>query len=317
MVDTFSMARFVSEIDRCGAKLVLVGDERQLQAIELGGAFASIASRVEKTELTEIRRQRLVEHDAFGQPDWARIAVQHMADGNAKDALRQYAMRGLVDVSESRAAAMEKVLAAWCHQGGLLAPQDHVILTGTNLEADRLNESCQAAMIQTGRANGAQRVELNGRTFHEGDLVMLTRKSRGLNVENGDMGRVVSVDEQSQSMDVRLDDGRRVSLGLQEYPHVRLGYACTTHKLQGASLENVYLLMGGGMLDREMAYVQLSRAKGQAWIFTSELEAGPGLVDLVRQASKSHQKTMAVDLQEATERSKQNVAPAPSIEPER
>ena len=48
----------LEEVQRAGAKLVLVGDPEQLQAILAGAAFRAILERVGFEELTEIRRQR-------------------------------------------------------------------------------------------------------------------------------------------------------------------------------------------------------------------------------------------------------------------
>ncbi len=53
-----SWARFVAEAEKRGAKLVLVGDHEQLQAIGAGSPFRAIAERIGSVELTDIRRQK-------------------------------------------------------------------------------------------------------------------------------------------------------------------------------------------------------------------------------------------------------------------
>jgi Ti-type conjugative transfer relaxase TraA len=58
MVGTRQLERVIAEAATRGAKIVLVGDPEQLQAIEAGAAFRSIAERHGSVEITQIRRQR-------------------------------------------------------------------------------------------------------------------------------------------------------------------------------------------------------------------------------------------------------------------
>jgi len=58
MVGTGDMRKLVNIAALTGAKLVLVGDAQQLQAIENGGAFKQFASRFGTAEINEVRRQK-------------------------------------------------------------------------------------------------------------------------------------------------------------------------------------------------------------------------------------------------------------------
>jgi Ti-type conjugative transfer relaxase TraA len=57
IIGSRQMERIVSEAEKRGARLVLVGDPEQLQAIEAGAAFRSITERHGAIEVTEVRRQ--------------------------------------------------------------------------------------------------------------------------------------------------------------------------------------------------------------------------------------------------------------------
>jgi hypothetical protein len=61
-----------------GAKVVLVGDPEQLQAIEAGGAFRAVAERVGSVEITAVRRQR---------EGWQQEATKELATGRTEAAL--------------------------------------------------------------------------------------------------------------------------------------------------------------------------------------------------------------------------------------
>ncbi|MGN8155137.1 AAA family ATPase, partial [Agrobacterium sp. 22094] len=84
MVGSRQLARFVAETETRGAKLVLVGDHEQLQAIGAGSPFRAIAERIGSVELTDIRRQK---------HDWQREASVAFATHRTADGLQQYAER--------------------------------------------------------------------------------------------------------------------------------------------------------------------------------------------------------------------------------
>ncbi len=78
MIGTRQMERVVSEAERQGAKVVLVGDPQQLQAIEAGAAFRSMAERHGAVEITEVRRQA---------EEWQRDATRQLATGRTGEAI--------------------------------------------------------------------------------------------------------------------------------------------------------------------------------------------------------------------------------------
>ena len=86
MVGSRQMERVLSHAHDAGAKVVLVGDPEQLQAIEAGAAFRSVAERHGGVEITEIRRQ---------QEDWQRDATRQLATERTVEALRAYQEHGL------------------------------------------------------------------------------------------------------------------------------------------------------------------------------------------------------------------------------
>ena len=120
----------------------------------------------------------------------------------------------------------------------------------------------------------------------------MTRNSRLYGVRNGQLGTIEKIDTAKKSMKVVLDSGKKTDLPLAEYEHVKLGYAVTTHKAQGITADNVYVLAGGGMQDRELSYVQLSRAKDTTRIYIDKAEAGENLEQISKSMEKSRQKGM-------------------------
>ena len=78
MLDTKLMAVVTEPCWRAGAKLILVGDDRQLSSIDRGGMFGALKDRHGAAALTEVTRQH---------KDEERRAAEMMAEGNFADAL--------------------------------------------------------------------------------------------------------------------------------------------------------------------------------------------------------------------------------------
>ena len=101
--------------------------------------------------------------------------------------------------------------------------------------------------------------------FCIGDRVLFHKPYRPLAIENGYRGTVVGVDQSIAaslccSTGSQLLHSRRAgSAGLPRYPlrklgldGMTLGFAATTHKMQGQTCSHSYLLLGGRITDREM-----------------------------------------------------------------
>src|SRR4051812_30470848 len=75
MVPTRQLAQLLVHVARASGKLVLVGDDRQLPAIEAGGAFRGLIQRGLAVELGENVRQANV---------WEREALDHLRAGRSE-----------------------------------------------------------------------------------------------------------------------------------------------------------------------------------------------------------------------------------------
>ncbi len=104
MIGSRQLARFVGEAHQSGAKLVMVGDPEQLQAIGAGAPFRAIAERVGFVELTEIRRQ---------QEEWQREASRAFARGGTAEALAAYERNGMVRFHEAQGDARAAIVRGY------------------------------------------------------------------------------------------------------------------------------------------------------------------------------------------------------------
>jgi Ti-type conjugative transfer relaxase TraA len=300
MIGTRQLERVVTEAERQGAKVVLVGDPEQLQAIEAGAAFRAAAERHGAVEISAIRRQH---------QEWQRDATRELATGRTGEAIGRYADAGHVHVADTRDAARTELVDAWDRDRQRHPEASRIILTHTNDEVRQLNDDVRDR-LRTGGVLGddvAIKVERGDRSFAEGDRVMFLRNERDMGVKNGSLGTVQNVDR--TRMAVMLDDGRRVAFDLKDYAHIDHGYAATIHKAQGMTVDRVQVLATPGM-DRHGAYVAMSRHRDSVDLHYGR-DDFRDQSKLVRTLSRERGKDMASDYRVRA------LEPAKTTEPKR
>ena len=183
MIGSRQMERVLGEAQRHGAKVVLVGDPEQLQAIEAGAAFRSLTERHAHAEVRDIRRQ---------QEGWQQDATRHLATGRTGEALEAYREHGMVRPAQTREDARADLVEGWDQDRTAAPDKTRIILTHTNEEVAALN-SLARGKLRDGQELGldvAIRVERGDRTFASGDRVMFLKNDRGLGIKNGSLGAV-------------------------------------------------------------------------------------------------------------------------------
>lgn len=283
LVDTRRMALLVEKVREADAKLVLVGDREQLPAISRGGAFEALGDRLGRATLSEIVRQK--------EP-WARKAVLDVVRGETRRALEAFAERDQLRVAPNREDAIQQLIADWRNGGGTARPEQHVIFAPTHREVAALNKEAQDARWLRLGVRIAQ--DADGNWVHFGDRIQFHATARAWGIRNGDCAEVLPSLAGRQHLRVRLDSGEVVTFDADRFRDFSLGYAMTVHKAQGTTVENAYVLFGGRQQNREMTYVELSRARSRTVLFTDRFEVGDTLAQLAAEASRSRRKELAI-----------------------
>jgi Ti-type conjugative transfer relaxase TraA len=284
LTGTRQMERVLSAARDAGAKVVLVGDPEQLQAIEAGAAFRSLAEAHGAVEITEIRRQR---------DDWQRGATRALATGRTGEAIHAYGENGMVHEGKTRDDARAELVEGWDQARTSDSSKSRIILTHTNAEVRDLNIAARDKLRDHGELGGDVDVktERGERQFASGDRMMFLCNERSMGVKNGTLGTVEQVTP--GHMAVRTDDGRSVAFDLKDYAHVDHGYAATFHKSQGVTVDQAHILATSGM-DRHSAYVGLTRHRDGVQLHYGRDDFADQN-KLVRTLSRERSKDMASD----------------------
>jgi hypothetical protein len=317
MVGSRRLARLLAHAHQAQAKVVLVGDDRQLAPVDAGGGFRALRLRLGASELVENRRQ---------QHAWEREALDLVRSGLVEEAVAAYRAHDRVVAAESKTAATLALLTDWwaafqqaeCDPG---QDQEVVVLAARRAEVDRLNTACQQVLDHNGRL-GPDQLQVEDREVRVGDRVVCGRNAlRQLGVANGTRGVVTALDPEARTLTIRLDgreptevtlprsylDGRRPG---ERNRRVDLAYATTGHRAQALTRWRALVRLTGGE-DVNWLYVQLSRARqetrlyavvgpephGQGELDLPDREPPDAYAQLVQALSRPGGQTLAIDTQ--------------------
>src|SRR5450759_1511128 len=277
MIGTRNLASLLPHAQEGDAKVIVVGDTYQLEAIDAGGGLRGLDERLASYTLTANRRQR--------EP-WERVAVAQIAHGEPGPALRAYQAHERVTVADTAPAARRAMVVDWWSDVTEHGIDQSLMVAVRNVDRNDLNTLARGVMRESGRL-GDDEVTAHGRTFAVGDRVMLLHNLKPRGLDNGDIGTVTALDE-NRRLVVELDRGQTKTLPVSYTAagHVDHAYCATVYKAQGATVETTRVL--GTALAQESGYVALSRGKGANHLYLVEGQGiGDPELDLPSQPARS------------------------------
>jgi len=260
MVDTEMMERLFRRVEETGAKLVLVGDERQLASVQRGGIYGELRRRFGGPEITAVRRQA---------ENWQRQASVALSEGRMKEAVDAYAANGCVVAGRSAEATQSLLLRDWTTSYNADPTKQRFIFTLSNADATSLNREVQARLEAARHVQDAMSYSTVRGEFRAGigDRIQFHANNRKAGYFNGHVGTIIRRAKHGELV-VKLDDGRQVVFDPAMEQGWGLGYSGTTHRGQGKTLpEAFYLHNPYG--DSRVAYVGGTRHREALRIYYS------------------------------------------------
>lgn len=220
-----------------GAKLVLVGDPRQLSEIEAGGLFASLARADEALQLTTNQRQ--VE-------GWEREALTALRDGDPIAALEAYTGHDRVRLAADRQQLLDRLTADY--RLARSSGDDNVlVLAVRNSDVRSVNAEVRGRLREhelLGDDEVTVGSEERTRTYAAGDELVITRNDYQGQVFNGTRAHVTHIDPDSGQLTLVTREGQEVAApAAWAADRLDHAYALTCHRAQGITVD-VALLYG-------------------------------------------------------------------------
>lgn len=306
MIDTRNMGKLAAYARDTGAKLILVGDERQLSSIERGGMFGLLKSRHGAAELREVRRQEAEED---------RVASRLMANGNYRDALLSYQRKGEIGWADTQSEAADALIRKWAEDSALDPAKSRFVFAYTNQDVGELNGAIRHLRQERGELGPSTIFETkHGQAeFAQGDRIQFTGTDKQRGIYNGQAATVRAVE--GDVMTVVLDGKRQqiVEFDARNFQDFRHGYAGTIYRGQGRTIDQTYLFHSEHWR-AAASYVALTRHSSKTQLFVSrdtaanmvELASQMARIDDRRAASHFRQSDLSSDLK--------HQAPVPRID---
>ena len=222
MCGSRKLALLLDHAAASGAKVVLVGDTKQLSSVDAGGGFRGLVARLGAHRLLENRRQ--VE-------SWERDALRDLREGRVRPAMTAYAAHGRLAMGD-REDLLRMMVDDWWEAR---ARGEAVMQASRWCDVHELNERARERLVAAGEVE-RDGLDVRGVTVGVGDRVMVLRNAYSLGVINGTLGTVTAVDRgrgdllmqtiEPEPQAVRLP----ASWNAKGRRRLTLGYCRTIHK---------------------------------------------------------------------------------------
>ncbi|MCG7813032.1 AAA family ATPase [Alteromonas sp. MCA-1] len=277
LLNSHDLAKMLQAAAFARCKIILSGEDKQLDAISHGGALRYLsqpevlgASRIET-----IRRQR---------DDWARTTVMQLRDGQTLAALQTLDDKGLVHFACDSNAATEQLVARWQQYRKNNPNKQAVVLAQSWKQVRELSEQLRVIYQQEGLVGNENHTfdcmvsdKAMRFAFSVGERIRLTKNDYRKGLFNGTSGKITEIkqlDDGDTQFIIETSEKCRRTFLASEYcdPQGRIymaqAYAMTVYSSQGLTVDgDVFVLHNTGM-DRATSYVAGSRHKNNChWFF--------------------------------------------------
>ncbi|MET3718938.1 MobF family relaxase [Arthrobacter sp. UYEF21] len=266
MVSTLQLSALVQQARDAGAKVLLVGDPGQLDAIDAGGVLGWLDRQGKTVRLSTIWRFE----QAWEQEASLKLRAGDFAAIGDYERYRRIQHGSYLDM-------VDHAYRSW--QADIRDGKSSILIAADNNTVSMLNQRAQADRVIQGSVDAEHTVPLSdGLRAGTGDTVIARHNDRHITDSNGDYIRngtmldVVRTGRRDGSLTaVRRDTGARVSLhrGYVE-ASVELGYATTAHRSQGITVDTGHTVVTQGRLTRELLYVSMTRGRAGNHAYVSE-----------------------------------------------
>jgi hypothetical protein len=268
--DTADLLKLQATADQAGARIVPVGDEFQLGAINAGGMFPLLAGRLGALEIHEVHR--------FAE-QWEKDASLKLRHGDVT-VIADYQARGRVHAGREEQARRDMVLD-WA--AAMRAGLDAVMIAQSEAEVTELNRLAAEHMARARKAAGwrpgIERVRLSdGNLAQAGDWIQARLNDQlitagGQWLANRDILQITRIYGHGRDRQIearrRLPDGTWTAKftipARYAEQSATLGYACTIYAAQGRTVDVAHALVTQG-LSREALYVLATRGRLENWL---------------------------------------------------
>ena len=257
MIDIMLMNSLLKAVP-ANMRLVLIGDVDQLPSVGAGNVLRDIidSEAVPVVRLTKIFRQAQQSRIITNAHKVNEGKFPDISNGKNSDFFflnreePEVIAKEIVELVKNKLPNYYKVKPSEIQ---VLTPMQKGIIGAINL-----NQELQKAINPS-----MEGIRRGGYIFKQYDKVMQIRNNYDKEVFNGDIGRILEIDTEDNTLTV-LFDGRKVLYEASELDELVQAYACTIHKSQGSEYPIVVMPVSMThfmMMQRNLIYTGITRSK--------------------------------------------------------
>ena len=179
-------------------------------------------------------------------------------------AVAWYTLQGRVHPAPSRGQAMLDMVRAWTYD--VVEGKDALLVAFHRDAVERLNAAARLVWEELGHLSGPELEAEGGKRYRAGDRVVTLSPGHDGAWVTSQRAVVSSVDLAAGSLVAVTPEGAELHMGTADIGADKLAhaYSVTAHRSQGQTVDSTHALEGGG--GRELAYVAMSRARGESHV---------------------------------------------------
>lgn len=261
--------RLLREARKAKAKVIILGDAKQIQPIEAGQIFGVMHRIFGKKELRNVVRQK-------GREAAMLLKIRDAESKNDIRSVINY-LNETKRLSLERDAngSIEALISDWRDFRRSNPDDSSLIVASKNESVDIINIRIRHHLKKEGvLQHSEQFLKKNGTKIElaVGDRIVFSENSKWRGIYRSDLATITDI--KGSKITAEVSKGKFVRFDMKRFSSVEHGYAVTTHRSQGTTVDRAFVYADGPFMDRYKAYVGLTRGRSGNRLYTNEASLG-------------------------------------------
>ncbi len=277
MVSSNHMNKLLQITEKYKGNIILVGDPKQLEAVEYGCSLININNNI-----SEDNQSRLITN-MRQKNDLAKNIAESFRDKEVNRAFDLLKDNKLLHTDKTQDKVFDKLVNDYFDDKNLIA--NKLIIAKDNSVVNKLNDKVRNKLFEDNILKNDNQIELQvkigsnkfaeGRYFTDNDRIVINKKTRidkNTVLENGTMATITSIDKNTNVLTLSINqDGidKTINLDPNKHNNFNHSYCQTAHKSQGQTVNNAYVFSTGQTTSNQ-SYVEFSRHKDNVNLYLVE-----------------------------------------------
>lgn len=252
------------------AKVILLGDAKQIQPIEAGQIFGEMHRRFGKEELRKVVRQSDKEEGA---------ALLLLRDGKNRkdfDASVDYLIsKDRFFLGKDSETTIKRLVSDMQEYQKANPDKEALIVASRNETVDRINYLVREDLKASGKLGPSVEFDLGKKGKIElsvNERIVFTENLKKNGVYNSDIAKISRID--GTIITAIRSDKKEIVFDLKSFHGIAHGYAVTAHKSQSTTVDRAFVYADGSFMDKEKVYVALTRGRHGNMLYCDRASLG-------------------------------------------